>query len=77
MTDIRIEIGEDTLVTDEEFCTLVLAGVSRRTAKRYERQGLPYVLLGGRKYRPLNAGRAWVAGRIKVREVPPRRRRSL
>jgi len=64
---VRIEIGGDILVTDEEFCATVLAGVNRRTARRYELQGLPHVMIGGRKFRPLNAGRAWLAARIKVR----------
>jgi hypothetical protein len=77
MSDVRIEIGGDTLVTDAEFCATVLAGVHRRTARRYERDGLPFVMVGGKKYRPLGQGRAWLASRIKVRRnASPRRRRS-
>jgi len=45
--------------------------VHRRTARRYERDGLPHVTVGGRKFRPLNAGRAWLAARIQARK--PRR----
>ena len=56
---VRIEIDGDSLVTDAEFCATVLAGVNRRTAKRYEREGLPFVMVGGKKYRPLARGCAW------------------
>jgi hypothetical protein len=38
----RIEIPGDILVTDAEFCTLVLGGATRRTATRLEAQGLPF-----------------------------------
>jgi len=75
VSDVRIEIPGDVLVTDAEFCAAVLGGVNRRTAKRYEREGLPHVIVGGRKFRPLNAGRAWLALRIKVRSASPRRHR--
>jgi hypothetical protein len=73
----RIDVGDDVLIPDAEFCMLVLGGTHRRTAARYERDGLPYVMVGGRKYRPLGQGRAWLASRIKVRRnASPRRRRS-
>ena len=71
MSDVRIEIPDDMLISDKEFCATVLAGVNRRTAKRYERDGLPYVMVGGRKYRPLAQGRVWLASRITARK--PRR----
>jgi len=73
---VRIEIDGDVLVSDEEFCALVLAGIHRRTARRYEREGLPFVMVGGKKFRPLGQGRAWLAGRIQSRKVPQRRRHS-
>jgi hypothetical protein len=63
----RIDVGDDTLITDAEFCALVLAGAHRRTAKRYEREGLPFVMVAGKKYRPLGQGRAWLASRITAR----------
>ena len=71
MSDVRIEIPDDMLISDKEFCATVLGGVNRRTAKRYELEGLPHVMVGGRKFRPLNAGRAWLASRITARK--PRR----
>lgn len=61
----RIEIPGDTLVPDAEFCTEVLAGATTRTARRLDREGLPFALVAGRKYRPLNEGRVWLAGRIQ------------
>jgi hypothetical protein len=72
----HITIPGDVLVPDEEFCRDVLGGAARRTARRYERAGLPHVLVRGRKYRPLNAGRAWLASRIKVQVYTPKRRRT-
>ena len=60
----RIELPDDTLVLDRDFCREVLGGVTRRTAFRFETDGLPFVMIGGRKYRPLNEGRAWLAKRI-------------
>ena len=73
---VRIELADDVLISDEEFCALVLAGIHRRTARRYEREGLPFVMVGGKKFRPLGQGRAWLAGRIQSRKVPQRRRHS-
>ena len=46
------------------FCRVVLDGATRRTARRLEAEGLPFVMVAGRKYRPLNEGRAWLARRI-------------
>jgi hypothetical protein len=63
----RIEIPGDVLIPDEDFCAEVLDGATRRTAKRLENLGLPYVTVRGRKFRPLNAGRTWLAGRIQSR----------
>jgi len=67
----RIELTDDVLISDKEFCATVLGGVNRRTAKRYELEGLPHVIIGGRKYRPLHAGREWLASRIKARRRRP------
>jgi hypothetical protein len=64
----RIEIPNDILILDNEFCRMVLGGATRRTAARLEAQGLPFVMVAGRKYRPLNEGREWLAGRIRRRD---------
>jgi hypothetical protein len=74
---IRIAIPGDVLIPDEEFCRNVLGGATRRTARRYEREGLPHILIRGRKFRPLNAGREWLAGRIKAQSVYTPRRRKV
>jgi hypothetical protein len=72
----RIEILDDVLVPDEEFCRLVLGGATRRTASRLEAEGLPFTLVAGRKYRPLKEGQAWLAARIQRRGQKPRRRNN-
>ena len=72
----RIEIPDDTLIPDGDFCREVLGGVTRRTAFRFEREGLPFVMVGGRKYRPLNEGHAWLATRIQRRQQQKRRLRQ-
>jgi hypothetical protein len=74
----HIEIPGDVLIPDEEFCRDVLNDCARRTAKRYEAEGLPFVMVAGWKFRPLNAGREWLAARIKaqVAHKPTRRRRT-
>ena len=61
----RIDLGDDVLVRDDVFHAEVLAGANRRTGKRYEREGLPFILIRGMKYRPLREGRKWVADRIQ------------
>ena len=73
-----IEIPGDTLILDEDFCRDVLAGATRRTGRRLEAEGLPYAMVAGVKYRPLNEGRAWLAARIQRRnqQTPRRRRRA-
>jgi hypothetical protein len=70
----RIEIPGDVLVLDAVFCREVLAGATRRTAARLEADGLPFVMVAGRKYRPLREGQAWLAARIQRRNQPRRRR---
>jgi hypothetical protein len=72
----RIAIPGDTLVLDDDFCSDVLAGASRRTSKRLESEGLPSVMVAGCKYRPIDAGRAWLASRITRRNQPQKRRRA-
>jgi hypothetical protein len=71
----RIEIPGDILIPDPDFCIEVLGGVTPRTARRLEAEGLPFVLIGGRKYRPVNEGRLWLATRIK-RKQPRQQRRG-
>jgi hypothetical protein len=72
---VRIEIPGDVLIPDEDFCRDVLAGANRRTARRYEREGLPFVMVAGKKFRPLSQGRAWLASRIQAHKASPPRRR--
>jgi hypothetical protein len=73
----RIEVDGDILITDQEFCHVALDDATRRTAQRLDQEGLPYVFIAGKKFRPLNAGRAWLTARIVSKtheERTPRRR---
>ena len=71
----RIVLNGEELVRDDVFHTEVLAGANRRTGKRYERDGLPFIYVRGLKYRPLREGREWLANRIQ-RPNQGRTRRS-
>lgn len=67
---MRIDLPNgDVAIPNTEFAEKL--GVVVRTLNNYDRQGLPYLMIGGRKYRPLNAGLAWVVSQIKHRN--PRR----
>ena len=62
---MNIKLPNDELIPDEEHakgwkCTA-------RTLRRYEHEpdGLPYVIVGGRKYRPVNACAEWLARRMR------------
>jgi hypothetical protein len=65
--------GGDVLIPDSEFASL-LDGVTRRTLSNYDHEGLPFVRIGGKKYRPQNESLAWIASRIQRRN--PRRARA-
>jgi len=81
---VRIELPDgEVAVTDEEFCAYVLNGATRRTAKRYEHEGLPRLEIRGRIFRPLRAGQQWLAARIvaanstrESRRLTPTRKRA-
>jgi hypothetical protein len=71
MPSMHIELPNgDKLVPDAEFLQKA-GGVEARTGRDWDKQGCPYVLIGGRKYRPLNEGLKWLASRIKRKN--PRR----
>jgi hypothetical protein len=70
----RIELGDDTLILDEDFCHEVLGGATRRTSGRLDAEGLPFVMVAGRKYRPLRRGRAWLSDRIISKQPRTARR---
>jgi len=61
----RITLGDDELVRDDVFHVEVLAGANRRTGRRYEADGLPFIFIRGMKYRPLREGREWLANQIR------------
>ena len=61
----------DQLIPDIEFAEKL--NVTRRTLGNFDREGCPFVIIGGCKYRPLNEGLNWIASRIQRRN--PRRSR--
>jgi hypothetical protein len=73
----RIEIEGDVLVLDQVFCDEQLGGATTKTAQRYDAEGLPFAFVGGRKFRPLQQGRAWLADRIQRKGQSPKRRRRV
>lgn len=62
---MNIEIPGDELVPDAELAERW--GVTPRTLHRYDKlpDGLPLVIHGGKKWRPLKACSEWMARRIK------------
>ena len=72
----RIQIKDDVLLLDEVFLREVLAKASRRTGRRLEQEGLPFVMVAGAKYRPLKAGQEWLADRITRKNKPAKPRRA-
>lgn len=61
----------DELIPDIEFAEKL--DITRRTLANFDREGCPFVMIGGCKYRPLNEGLNWIASRIQRRN--PRRGR--
>ena len=60
----HIPIPGDTLIPDREFRDLVLLGACPRTGRKLDAKGLPFVMISGKKYRPLAEGREWLKGQI-------------
>lgn len=62
---MMIPLQDDELIPDADLAAEW--NVTRRTLGRYdlERNGLPFVLVGNRKFRPKRACRKWLAARIK------------
>ena len=62
----------DTHVPEDRLC--VMLGMSPRTLRKYRqmREAPPYLILGRKKYYPLNEFRIWLESRI----IRPVRRRA-
>ena len=60
-----IQIPDDELIPDEQLAAEW--DTTRRTLGRYDRlpDGLPFVMLSGKKFRPAKACREWLARRIR------------
>jgi hypothetical protein len=73
---MRIPLPDgDELIPDADFLQQA-GGVTYRTGLAWDGEGCPYVLIGGKKYRPLREGMTWLASRIKRRNPPRSTRRS-
>jgi hypothetical protein len=59
----------DVLIPDAEFREKA-GDVSDRTGRDWDKLGCPFVMIGGKKYRPLNEGLTWLASRIKRKPHP-------
>ena len=72
---MNIKLVDDELIPDVDLASLWKT--TTRTLRRYdnERDGLPYVLVSGKKYRPVKACSEWLAGRIR-HPNPKRDRRT-
>jgi len=60
----------DELILDANFLEIA-GGVTSRTGNTWDKQGCPYTMIGGRKWRPKKEGLNWLASRIQRRN--PRR----
>ncbi len=67
----RINLGDDEGVRND----IVAAeqGCSERTLNRGDAEGAPYLYVGGVKYRPIKAYRAYLAGTVQVRNQKRKR----
>lgn len=68
---MNIRLPDDELIPDADLAKEW--GLTPRTLRNYDnmKDGLPYVELGGRKWRPVKACQEWLAKRI--RRPNPRR----
>ncbi len=68
---MTIKLPDDELILDEDLAKQW--NCTTRTLRRYEHEpdGLPYVIIGGSKYRPVKGSAEWLARRM--RQPNPRR----
>ena len=61
---MKIHLPDDELITDEQLAEAWQT--TTRTLRRYDNwpNGLPYVLVSGRKWRPVRACGEWLSARI-------------
>jgi hypothetical protein len=51
-------------------------GVAERTVNRGDKDGAPYIYIGGVKYRPIERYHQFLLGQMQVRNQPPKTRRG-
>jgi hypothetical protein len=52
-------------------------GEAERTLNRRDKDGAPYIYIGGVKYRPIERYHQFILGRIQVRNQPTTKRRTV
>lgn len=62
---MTIRLSDDELIPDEELAAQWQT--TTRTLRRYDNEadGLPFVIVSGRKWRPVRLCQKWLAARIK------------
>lgn len=70
----RIEIEGDVLVRNDVFALERKRSV--RGVDREDSKGAPFAYVAGVKYRPVNAYGRYLAGQVKIKNQPPKRRRA-
>jgi hypothetical protein len=69
----EITLNGERLLIDQAFRDEKLAGCSQRTGSRYDARGLPFVMIRGFKYRPVERGCTWIATNIIALGQPAKR----
>ena len=62
---MTIKLPDDELILDEDLAEQW--GCTTRTLRRYEHEpgGLPFVMVGGRKFRLVKGSAAWLGRRVR------------
>jgi hypothetical protein len=67
----------DVARPDEDICKQELDGCTTRTAQKYDKQGCPYLIIKGKKWRPVRGVREWLSKRIVSKQPERTTRRAV
>ena len=65
-----VEFARNDVVAQQQ------GGITERTINRGDKDGAPYIYIGGVKYRPIEQYHQFLLGRMQVRNQPPAKRRG-
>ena len=71
----RLMIGGEEMVRNDVVAR-EQGGVAERTINRGDKDGAPFIYIGGVKYRPIGRYHEFMLGRIRVRNQPSKKRRG-